>query len=254
MTLVWKPGLLLKNGMVITGREAGPADPYIGNVSLLLHGDGANGSTTIVDSSPSPKTVTAFGDAALATPPSYPNSNSTFGNAIAFDGNGDYLSIPHSTDLSFGAGNFTVEMWLYANNLAAEPAIFVHRPAVAARGILSAIDANGSIILLAGDSNDSSWEIITTSAAGIITTGAWHHLAITRNGSTWRGWLNGTAVLTPGAASFTLDDSGGAFLIGKSDAGSVNYFNGYIDDFRVTKGIARYTSNFTPPTAPFPDI
>ena len=85
---------------IITGSEKTPVDPQFGSVSLLLHGDGANGSTTIVDSSPTPKTVTAFGDAQIST------AQSKFGGAsIAFDGTGDYLSA-NDGDLVLGTGSF----------------------------------------------------------------------------------------------------------------------------------------------------
>jgi hypothetical protein len=74
---------------------AGPTDPYFSNVSLLLHGDGANGSTTIVDSSPSPKTVTAVGNAQIST------AQSKFGgSSLAFDGSGDYLTVQVALPLS----------------------------------------------------------------------------------------------------------------------------------------------------------
>ena len=78
---------------IITGTEKYETDPYRSQVSLLLHGDGANGSTTIVDSSPSPKTVTAVGNAQIST------TQSKFGgSSLAFDGAGDYLEAPHSND------------------------------------------------------------------------------------------------------------------------------------------------------------
>ena len=77
-------------------------DPYYGNVSLLLYGDGANGSTTITDSSPTPKTVTAVGNAQIST------AQSKFGGAsIAFDGAGDYLIVPSTgTPGDFGDRRF----------------------------------------------------------------------------------------------------------------------------------------------------
>jgi hypothetical protein len=85
---------------------SGPTDPYFSNVSLLLHGDGTNGSTTIVDSSASPKTLTAFGNAQIST------AQSKFGgSSIAFDGTGDYLSISSSNDLTLGTSDFTLETW-----------------------------------------------------------------------------------------------------------------------------------------------
>jgi hypothetical protein len=95
---------------IITGSEKYETDPYRSQVSLLLHGDGTNGSTTIVDSSPSPKTVTAVGDAQIST------AQSKFGGAsIAFDGNGDYLDASSSNQYAIGTEDFTVEGWVYFN-------------------------------------------------------------------------------------------------------------------------------------------
>jgi hypothetical protein len=89
---------------------ATPTDPNFADVSLLLHGDGANGSTTIIDSSPTPKTVTAFGNAQIST------AQSKFGGAsIALDGTGDYASTGNSSDLLMGSAVFTIECWFYPN-------------------------------------------------------------------------------------------------------------------------------------------
>jgi hypothetical protein len=72
---------------IITPQLRVPVDPVFNNVSLLLHGNGTNGSTTITDNSPTPKTVTAVGNAQIST------AQSKFGGAsIAFDGTGDYLT------------------------------------------------------------------------------------------------------------------------------------------------------------------
>ena len=100
--------LLLSDPAFLSAASAasggGATDPYFSNVSLLLHGDGTNGSTTIIDSSPLPKTVTAFGNAQIST------AQSKFGgSSIAFDGTGDSLTIPAITF----AGDFTLEAWLY---------------------------------------------------------------------------------------------------------------------------------------------
>jgi len=83
------------------------SDTYYSNVSLLLHCDGSNGSTTFTDNSPSPKTVTANGNASVST------AQSKFGGASAvFDGTGDYLSLDGSSGFAFGTGDFTIEFWL----------------------------------------------------------------------------------------------------------------------------------------------
>ena len=233
---------------IITGREAGPADPYIGNVSLLLHGDGDNGSTTIVDSSPSPKTVTAVGNAQIST------AQSKFGGAsIAFDGNSDYFSVPSSVDFEFGSGDFTIEFFAYINSYATIAAFISRSMWNGGNGgtpwIVVAL--NGKINFFATDNSTGTWGV---DRAGNVSApaGQWNHIAVVRNGSSFNVYVNGVAGTAKTFAG-VIQSSTSSLISGvyNNTLGSVN---GYIDDLRITKGIARYTANFTPPTAPFPDI
>ena len=229
-------------GKVTLKKESVAADPYYNNVSLLLHGDGANGSTTIVDSSPTPKTVTAFGDAQIST------AQSKFGgSSLAFDGSGDYVGIADSADFTFGSGNFTIEFWVY-------PVDSIQR--------LIASHGNAALPGTAWDFTRSSYGPVlfnwyNTGISGSIqsppiTTNAWAHVALVRNGNSFVLYANGIGGSTA-TSSGPLYDPSSAVDIGRL-VGVGNAFNGYIDDLRITKGVARYTSNFTPPTAPFPDI
>ena len=87
---------------------AAPTDEYFGDVSLLLYGDGTNGSTAIVDSSSNNHTVTAYDNAQIST------AQSKFGGAsMYFDGSGDYLASSVSDTLSLGTSDFTIECWAW---------------------------------------------------------------------------------------------------------------------------------------------
>jgi len=214
-------------------------DPDFANVSLLLHGDGANGSTTIVDSSPSPKTVTAVGNAQIST------AQSKFGGAsIALDGSGDYLTVPNNADYAFGAADFTIEAWVYFGNLTTFSTIASTR------------DATNSVTGWTLGVNASEQPYFYTNAFDItgnaLAQNTWYHIAAARAGSSLQMYVNGAQV----GSTFTdtKDYTNQTLSIGSTVGGSVQFFNGYIDDLRITKGIARYTANFTPPTAPFPDI
>ena len=226
---------------------AGPTDPFFSNVSLLLHGNGTNGSTVITDSSGSPKTVTAVGNAQIST------AQSKFGGAsIAFDGNGDYLTVPNNTAFEFGSGDFTLEAWGYFVNFAANDG-----NVVASKGVTDSVgtqfyslqaNGSGSIIFFFG----SGTPFLT---GPILSVNTWVHLAVTRSANVFTLWVNGSSSAT--TTSSTSLAVGGPLIIGSQsyNPGAINRtMTGYIDDLRITKGIARYTANFTPPTAPFPDI
>jgi len=232
---------------IITGSEKYETDPYRSQVSLLLHGDGTNGSNTIVDSSPSPKTVTAVGNAQIST------AQSKFGGAsIAFDGSGDYLGLPAVSDLAFGTGNFTVETWVYISSYAPING-YALIDTIPIGGLGSRLAAFVWVILPSGKLDVFSLSSFKGSSTSIVPLNQWVHLALVRNGAIWQYYINGVKDGTEYTYSRDLSLAQGA-LIGRIGDGNTYFFNGYIDDFRITKGIARYTTNFTPPSAPFPDI
>ena len=219
--------------------DVGPTtDPYLANVSLLLHGDGTNGSTTVIDSSPSPQTVTAAGDAQIST------AQSKFGGAsIAFDGSGDYLQLSSQAALSFGTDDFTIETWARLTSTGNVQVIIEARNQLAPVPWILAVDSSNKILFRHGVG------LLTSNAS--ITYGQWQHYAVTRSAGVIRIFIDGVTD-TSTATNTSAIDAGAQGLIGQA-FGSGYYINGYIDDLRITKGVARYTSNFTPPTAPFPD-
>lgn len=234
---------------------AGGSDPYFSNVSLLLHGNGTNGSTTIADNSPSPKTVTAVGNAQIST------AQSKFGGAsIAFNGTGSYLTVPDNTAFEFESGAFTIEAWIYFASHSGNKVIAAKSNRNEAGGIGTfAIIINPDTklkCLASSDSGplDANWKIDLTGTT-TLSTNTWHHVAFGRSGNTFALYVNGTQEATT-TNSLTLVNNAQVLTIGTLGYTSgtfVNDFNGYIDDLRITKGVARYTANFTPPSAPFPD-
>ena len=231
----------------ITPQTKVPVDPNISQVSLLLHGNGTNGSTTITDNSPTPNTVTAVGDAQISTAIADPFGNTTKG-VLAFDGTGDRLSIPAASLFNFENNNFTVEAWIYPNAIAQVKAVvsnYANSASVSGWGIFV---NNTGIVTGQFYSGSSATNVNSTNP---ITASNWVHVAFVRNSNLFTIYLNGVGG-TSLSSSVTLNNSSNLLLIG-SEGGAANW-NGYIDDLRITKGVARYTSNFTPPAAPFPDI
>jgi hypothetical protein len=208
-------------------------DPYFANVSLLLHMDGSNGSTTFTDSSSNAFAVTAFGDAQVTT------TDPKFGTgALTLDGSGDYLTVAADADFQFGTGDFTVECWVYVNSV----------------GNTGLFTFGGSGSGLQVNLFSGQWNLGTAGSGGSalasITTGAWQHLAVTRSGSSLRMFIDGTQIGSTLTDTTNLTDN--ALKIGYY-FGTAYTVNAKIDEFRVTKGFARYTANFTAPTAPFFD-
>jgi hypothetical protein len=243
-------GALLAEAVTSTGSD--PTDADFASVSLLLHMDGANGSTTFTDSSATPKTLTRFGNTQIST------VQSRFGGSSAlFDGTGDYLSVPGSAAFNLGASNFTIELWCYFSVLGTDCFVLDARGNSAnnCAAFMLVKTASNALAFYAdaanGGAGDGAWTLTLTSAA--VSGATWHHIAITRSGNVFTMYLNGVATAT-NTVSFTVGNSGnnvyiGAGCIGPGSIGGA--FNGYIDELRITKGVARYTANFTPPTEPF---
>lgn len=235
---------MLRRAMMAQAAGGG-TDPYWANVVSLLHFDGADGSTTFTDQTG--KTWTPSGNAQIDT------AQSKFGGASGlFDGGGDYLVTPASSDLEFGSGNGTIELWF--NPLALPPV---------AGGLIQRDNSSGyanfSISYRASGRIEAYFSLSSLPTAPAIisssvtlTIGQWHHIAFVKVGLTHTLYINGVNVGSVNAGSHPPTGLTKSTYIGSFDAS--NYFvNGHIDELRITKGVARYTASFTPPTAPFPD-
>lgn len=217
-------------------------DPYLDQVTLLLHFDGADASTAIADSSPAPITVTAGGNAQIDT------ALAKFGGAaLLLDGTGDYALAASSAGLALGSGDFTIEGWIYPQATANQyPTIIERGGAWGANEWSIAADhasAPGKYSVWIYAKSTSSPAIASASA---IAYDAWHHFALVRSGSTISLYIDGVLEGSTTLAGAMTGATSEQMRIG-------NGFLGSIDELRVTKGAARYTAAFTPPAAPFPD-
>ncbi len=212
------------------------------NVKLLLHCDGADGSTSFPDVSSSSHSISAVADAQVDT------AQSKFGGASAlFDGTGDYLSGPTDhVDFEFGSGDFTVDFWFRTT---------------AGGGQW----ANPLISYGSSTASTSSWKVYggqplwgyvwqgstnyNVTATSTTDDGAWHHCALVRDGNTLRFFIDGTEEDTVDVTGVTNNDANSAVLtIGTDSAGTV--YNGHIDEVRVSD-TARWTTDFTPSPGPY---
>jgi hypothetical protein len=220
------------------------SDPYFSSVDLLLHANGVNGSTTFIDSSSSPKSITAYGNAVIST------TQAKFGtSSMYFDGTGDYLTT-NVNSLPVLTGDFTIECWAYRTQaIYGYDALFTTKANVS----WAQDEFNTSLVFSAGGFHGlgASWTPYPSGAS--IPTGAWTHAAVTRSGSTVRFFIGGSLVHSHTYSGNVGDVAykRGIGIFDSEGGGPRLCWNGYIDDFRITRGVARYTSAFTPPTSEF---
>lgn len=213
-------------------------DPY---TKLLIPGNGTNGSTTITDLTG--KTVTVSGNTNISTAQSIIG-----GSSIYFDGTGDYLSLADSADWDFGTGAFTIDFWMrYSSKASAET-------------ILGIVQDENNVLLVRfpSDSNNFNLLVVTGGSATLnfsvlhsMIADTWYHIAVVR------GWASGTnnfAITVNGSSigstttSLTVPNYSGSLYIGQDVGNNNAAFHGYLSYIRISKDIARWTSNFTPPS------
>lgn len=213
-------------------------DPYYNNVSLLLHMDGAAGSTVFTDNSLHAHDVVANGNVQISS------VQSVFGSSSgAFDGSGDFLSALNAAAFDFGTGDFTIEARIFktaglttTSNIVALEGGAGNRWAFYWRGASSSLSIYNGSVLIAGSTS--------------LALNTWYHVAFVRENGEFRIYLDG--VLDGSVTPAIVDITGHDLFIGQSGVGT-EYWPGYIDEVRITKGFARYTADFTPPTEAFPN-
>lgn len=224
----------------------GSGDPYWANVVALLHFDGANNSTTFTDQTG--KTWTRNNSPIIST------SQSVFGGASGrFNGGGslEYIKTPSATDWLFGSGDFTLEGRTYFSSISGN------------RGFFAKEDSSGYspwlLYRAAADfrfyatSTTGSFDISNAKSFGTVSALTWYAWAVTRSGSNWNMYLNGTRVQTFTSSASVMSTSDQVKIGGYFDSGGTS-FDGFIDEVRVTKGVARYTgASYTLAGAAFPN-
>ena len=229
-------------------------DPYFDYVTLMLHGNGTNGAqnNTFLDSSTNNFTITRNGNTTQGTFTPYGANWSNY-----FDGTGDYLSLPSSTNLALGTGAFTIEAWVFN---ASTEALF---PSIGACSSPSGITQFGfsnsansvTRVVLGNLDYPSSGNSILLKGSASVGVGQWAHVAYVRDSGVITIYLNGVSV---GTVSDARDSVQQLRSVGASYstyfAGLFFEWLGNISNLRFVKGSAVYASNFTPSTAPITAI
>lgn len=164
--------------------------------------------------------------------------------SLAFDGTGDWLLGPDTTVQQLAAGDFTIEGWVYLNAIGV------------AYGIVSkgAAATGWSVNITSGNKLQFSYTAANLTGTTSLAASTWYYFTVVRSGSATgnlKVYLNGVLDATSGTAVTDNFNQTSSIYVGASRTGTTA-LNGYIDDLRITKGVARYTANFTPPTASLP--
>lgn len=225
-------------------------DPYFYNTSLLLHFDESHNSTNIVDSSYLPKTTTTYGNAKISIA-----KNKFGGSSIYFNGSSDYITIPDHPGFDFSNEDFTIEYWEYRIGTGTSPVMCRVRTSNGTNPWLLGYQANGTVQLYMSTDYNNGWNMVGGLSMGSVIMNTWTHYAVVRQGNTMRTYQNGTQIGTA-TTSLSVLAGQGPVSIGRYADNSTDYFNGYLDDIRITRGVCRYPdgTTFTPPTLPFSNI
>ena len=226
-------------------------DPYFANVTLLLHGDGADNSTVFTDSSPDARVITRSG-AYIST------ARSKFASAsMFFDGASDYIQTTHDDEFSWASTDFTLEYFFF-NIAQSNMTHFAHAsPTTEAVYWSFGTNSEGRLRLY-------YWTGVqqVVLGSGVMSLGEWHHAAFTVSGNTIRIFADGVLQATATRVTTVAPVAGYPIIIGARNTtyasssfpyDGVKSHYGHIDEVRVTKGVARYVADFTQPTAPFPN-
>ena len=241
---------------ILVASTAGGNDSY---AKSLLHMNGTDGSTTFADNAAGgTHTWTAFGNAQIDI------TQSKFGGVSGlFDGSGDYIQTPYSEDFDFGTGDFTWDLWARWNSLPAAESSHVFIT-------VGRMTDNNNVNVFYLNNNNGTYRLYFVAIAGGVTKanyyqtsgwsvspGIWYHLALVRSGGNVYIFVNGisqtlTASTPTGSNSITPALNEATTIARYGNYTGYDY-NGWLDEVRISKGIARWTSNFTPPTQEYSD-
>jgi PKD repeat protein len=225
----------------------GTGDVHYNSVTLLLHLNGADGASVFTDNSKTPKLISSSGSVSTRS------TQKKFGNSSAYF-SGGYISAGSSTSFGFTANQqFTVEAWVYPGpNSITSPNKGLFSMRIAGIYCPFELRLNGtSLTWLVADSNLGNWAAISTLSGVNLVQNSWNHVALVGNGTTLNVYVNGIASSTT-ATQAAWPVTARTLYFGAGGDGQL--VDTYLDEIRVTTGVARYSNNFTPPTAPFLDF
>jgi len=212
------------------------ADPYAANLVLALPfvsgglSSGFGDYSAAIRGNGNPKTITNS-NVSIATTAGY------YGSAALFNGSNAYLSIPSNSDFGFGTGNFTIDFWMNLN-ATTDCHIWEGRDGTNVNQLL--IRLSSGTIRYYGNGAD---RIVGTA----LNTSQWNHIAVSRNNTTSQLFVNGVCVGINTADTINYVSAASTVFIGTNESANNRFLNGYIQDLRIYKGVAKYTGGFDVP-------
>ncbi len=220
---------------------------------LLLHADRENGSQFVLDSSPARHGYAGISGAVISNNTAKFGTTSLFFNAPSTA----TITFPNSPDWDFGYGDFTIDWWEWRGDAAGVRPVFVRNyNAQTYQPLLIGLSSGGRLYSYAS-SNNASWDTLPGLDMGPITVSTWVHFALVRKTGVFTSYRNGVLIASVSSANGIVGSFGGIGIGFWNDGSSVYYAHTYIDEFRISKGIARWSASFTPPAAPYgpdPDL
>ena len=218
---------------------------YSTSPSLLLNFANA----AVVDSAGANNIITSSG--ATIT-----NSSKYGSGALTFNGTSDIVYADSGTSYTFGAANFTAEFWVYFNNVTATQCVAsaTNSGGSDAASPLGWTIRTSGVLGWEGYFGSTSFYGTAATPTAVVSANTWHHVATVRNSGEIIAFLNGRVIGRVSVGTAAMANPAGGVYIGRAGQYNGQYFNGSIDDFRITKGVARYTTDFTPPARALPEI
>jgi hypothetical protein len=213
---------------------------------FLANFDGADGDTSYT-----PYTAQAF---TMGSGNRIESDQKVFGATSLYCGGTAAAWVADSDDWSFGSGDFTIDLRV---RMRAHDGVNAQALCGQSNSTATASTRQNQIIILGSKKmqfslwNTSATRLDSTTGATVLNIDTWYHVALVRNGNTATLYLDGTAECTLDLTGVTLQNAASIFSFGAIGDFTSNFTQAYLDEFRISKGIARWTANFTPPTSPY---
>ena len=219
-------------------------DSLLGKVVFLAHFNGADAGTVFTDRMNNP--ITRGGTATTST------TTPKYGTAsLLLNGTTDYLTVPMTSAMALGTGDFTIEFWMNSANTTQVARLFSFGRAIATDDMQDSIIVYQTTTALLAyartDAAAANWDVLSAQVISptVPTANVWHHVAITREGGLFRTFYDG-ALGSSIASGAAIAAPSGLMRIGVlKNTAPLQFYNGKIDDVRITVGVARYTAAFT---------